>query len=284
MSEVSIEAETTINEVPQRLATVKVYRNGTVTAPDFSLKVPLSSAGNGGGSFSGYNTRLVFEESTIFTAPVEGWYRVTCIGGGGAGGNGGYNGKGGRAGTQGESSSFGTLVAIGGHSGGGGKSYAGGGGGAAGEVVVDYIYLHKNNVIDVIVGRGGKAAPAEPLSENKGENGSDGALGGGQNGAYNGAGAISRFGSGNGGGMIWNSGNASGMGSPSGIGGSNGTLYGGGGGGGTGTDNWRFISVSASGGANGKPGTPMVVTSTYAKGGDGGDGAVIVEYYDPKKK
>ncbi|MBR5163691.1 MAG: hypothetical protein IKW79_06680, partial [Schwartzia sp.] len=44
MSEVSIEAETTINEVPQRLATVKVYRNGTVTAPDFSLKVPLSSA------------------------------------------------------------------------------------------------------------------------------------------------------------------------------------------------------------------------------------------------
>ena len=47
MSEISLEAETTINEVPQRLATVKIYRNSTVTVPDFSLKVPLSSAYGG---------------------------------------------------------------------------------------------------------------------------------------------------------------------------------------------------------------------------------------------
>lgn len=47
MSEISLEAETTINEVPQRLATVKIYRNSTVTVPDFSLKVPLSSAYSG---------------------------------------------------------------------------------------------------------------------------------------------------------------------------------------------------------------------------------------------
>ena len=51
MSEVSLEAETTINEVPQRLATVKIYRNSTVTVPDFSLKVPLSSASGGGDAF-----------------------------------------------------------------------------------------------------------------------------------------------------------------------------------------------------------------------------------------
>ena len=51
MSEISLEAETTINEVPQRLATVKIYRNNTVTVPDFSLKVPLSSATGGANKF-----------------------------------------------------------------------------------------------------------------------------------------------------------------------------------------------------------------------------------------
>ena len=45
---VSLGAETTVNEVKQRMATVNVYRNGTVTTPDFSLQVPLSSAGSGG--------------------------------------------------------------------------------------------------------------------------------------------------------------------------------------------------------------------------------------------
>ena len=78
MSEVSIEAETTINEVPQRLATVKVYRNGTVTAPDFSLKVPLSSAGeSGGGEAIG---SIVARPSDRFTSPTEAARYLFCDG------------------------------------------------------------------------------------------------------------------------------------------------------------------------------------------------------------
>lgn len=49
MSEVSLDAETTVNGVPQRMGNIKVYRNSTVTAPDFSLQVPLSSQGSGTG-------------------------------------------------------------------------------------------------------------------------------------------------------------------------------------------------------------------------------------------
>ena len=72
MSEVSIEAETTINEVPQRLATVKVYRNGTVTAPDFSLKVPLSSAS--GGSFRPPDYSKPHSiDNFPYICPTDGW-------------------------------------------------------------------------------------------------------------------------------------------------------------------------------------------------------------------
>ena len=48
MSEVSLSAETTVNEVQQRIGTIKVYRNSSVSAPDFSLQVPLTSQGSGG--------------------------------------------------------------------------------------------------------------------------------------------------------------------------------------------------------------------------------------------
>lgn len=47
MSEVSLSAETTVNEVQQRIGTIKVYRNSSVSAPDFSLQVPLTSQGSG---------------------------------------------------------------------------------------------------------------------------------------------------------------------------------------------------------------------------------------------
>lgn len=47
MSEVSLDAETTVNGVQQRLGTIKVYRNSTVAAPDFSLQVPLTVQGSG---------------------------------------------------------------------------------------------------------------------------------------------------------------------------------------------------------------------------------------------
>lgn len=45
MSEVSLAAETTVNGVQQRIGTIKVYRNSSVIAPDFSLQVPLTSQG-----------------------------------------------------------------------------------------------------------------------------------------------------------------------------------------------------------------------------------------------
>ncbi len=45
-SEVSLAAETTVNGVQQRLGTIKVYRNSSVSAPDFSLQVPLTSQGS----------------------------------------------------------------------------------------------------------------------------------------------------------------------------------------------------------------------------------------------
>ncbi len=51
MSEVTLADETTVNEVQQRMATVNVYRNSTVTSPDFSLQVPLSSASGGTDKF-----------------------------------------------------------------------------------------------------------------------------------------------------------------------------------------------------------------------------------------
>ena len=76
MSEVSIGAETTVNEVPQRMATVKVYRNSTVTAPDYSLQVPLSSAGGGKNKgnkfFFDYNNPIIIPRRTTFTAPKDG--------------------------------------------------------------------------------------------------------------------------------------------------------------------------------------------------------------------
>lgn len=78
MSEVSLEAETTINEVPQRLATVKIYRNSTVTVPDFSLQVPLSSASSGiGGEAIG---TIVPRPSALFSSSSEASHYLYCDG------------------------------------------------------------------------------------------------------------------------------------------------------------------------------------------------------------
>ena len=127
MSEVSIEAETTINEVPQRLATVKVYRNGTVTAPDFSLKVPLSSAysSTAGG---GFNTLVTITESCNWPAPVTGWYKFSIKGAGGGGGGASNSG-----------------------------GWSGGGGGEGGITIV-YEHLNKGDYVSIIIGIGGSGS------------------------------------------------------------------------------------------------------------------------------
>ncbi|WP_300925413.1 hypothetical protein, partial [uncultured Desulfovibrio sp.] len=56
-----------------------------------------------------YNARIVLTVSGTWTAPVDGWYRITCIGGGGAGGHGGKgNSNGGCGGYGGGTTYFGS--------------------------------------------------------------------------------------------------------------------------------------------------------------------------------
>jgi hypothetical protein len=63
--------------------------------------------------------------------------------------------------------------------------------------------------------------------------------------------------------------------SKGGDGGNNGTPYGGGGGG---AGKKAAGSIGGTGGANGENGEG---TASYNEGGNGGPGAVILEYYDP---
>jgi len=232
------------------------------------------------------NHRDVITTSGTYTAPVTGWYHITCIGGGGAGGNGGHNYTyGGLSGTQGGTSSFGVYCsAVGGHSGAGGGSYAEGGGGAAGEIAHAYVQLTQGDTVPVTVGAGG-AAPTSGYSSNAtGANGSGGAVGG------------STFAGGEGAASVWGSGRT-GVGYlnpvsavygslyPRARGGSNGTNYGGGGAGST-ANYTSHVGVGSICGdseiseSNGERGAIITQSAvTYPKGGDGGDGAVIVEYF-----
>ena len=232
------------------------------------------------------NHRDVITTSGTYTATVTGWYHITCIGGGGAGGNGGHAGtNGGLSGTQGGTSSFGTVCsAVGGHSGAGGGSHAEGGGGAAGEIAHAYVQLTQGDTVSVTVGAGG-AAPTSGYSANAtGANGSGGAAGGAQ--FKGGEGADSVWGSGRDGTEYYNP--VSGVyGSlhPRARGGSNGTRYGGGGAGSAGNTT-ASVGIGSYGGdseiseSNGERGAIITQSGvTYPKGGDGGNGVVIVEYF-----
>lgn len=128
-------------------------------------------------AIAGFNHREVITTSRTWTVPTSGYYKVTCIGGGGAGGNGG-TAKGGKAGSRGGSTSFGSyLTASGGHSGGGGGEYGSGGGGAAGDVAVAYLSLNAGSSVTVTVGAGGTAPSSGESSSATGESGSGGAAG-----------------------------------------------------------------------------------------------------------
>ena len=230
------------------------------------------------------NHRDVITTSGTYTAPVTGWYHITCIGGGGAGGNGGDNTNGGLSGTQGGTSSFGLVCsAAGGHSGAGGSAVTEGGGGAAGEIAYAYTQLTQGDAIAVTVGAGGVAPASGFSSSPTGANGSGGAVGGY---SYSPAeGAQGTFGSGqNGctGGNLFYGSTPIGSLWPSGYGGTNGTPYGGGGGGAPSTYASAFMLpiLGAKSLSNGEAGTSITSAGvTYPKGGDGGNGAVIVEYF-----
>ena len=242
-----------------------------------------------------FNSRLVITESnTAWTPPVTGWALVTVIGGGGAGGGGGLfiSGSiygGGKGGGQGGTTSFGEISAAGG-SGGGGGAYAsngsesGGGGGEAGKVVQGYVFIRTDRTITIIIGAGGIASTSDPSTSLK-----FGTAGKGPNGGYAGSylpsydyghfpgGGAPGAGSG---GMAANFYCGSG-----GSGGINGTGYGGGGGGSAGYDYVNYPASKNTQGQAGDGGSPGYFTSNNRSfAGNGGPGAVIVEYYDPAKE
>lgn len=223
-----------------------------------------------------FNTRLVLTTSQSWSAPVDGWYRVTCVGGGGAGGT--YaraSGGAGCGGLGGGTTSFGSyLSAEGGGGGGGGRTLAGSGGGGAGLVTVGYFYLASNTPVSITIGAGGliqTTAGAAPTGYGHGENALTS-----YNGNFNAGSGAKGAGSGVVGAVAY-------QGSPTyfangngGNGGSNGTGYGGGGGGaGAGPS-----GLPGLGGDNAQNGT---TGGTFAdcNGGNGGSGAVILEYFDP---
>jgi len=221
------------------------------------------------------NVRTVITVSGTFVAPVSGWYRIRCVGAGGAGGGAPIHG-----GYAGGTTSFGAyLSALGGAGGAGAGRLAdyqtggGSGGGAAGEVSEALIYLAKDTSVTVTIGAGGTCsttyntlptgtgAPAPSYSSATSfSRGTSGAKGAG-NGTASGYDAT-----------VGNHMNGTG-----GNGGRNGTGYGGGGGG-SGSAN-GIGGLGADGGANGSIGTSTSTVSV--QGGRGGDGAIIIEYFNP---
>lgn len=209
---------------------------------------------------------VVLTSSGAFHAPVAGDYRVTCIGGGGAGGAGGASSING--GGQGGTTTFKDVSAAGGSGGGNGRPAIGGYGGAtsggsgqAGKVVVGYVHLEDNEIVNYIVGAGGIAG-ASTTGSGAGPEGGPAAncnwiVGGGARGASHG---------------IVGRGSHDNQGANFGGGGdSNGTGYGGGGPGGNAVQNVQPVQLT------GPDGAGSTNTSTGA-GGNGGNGAIILEF------
>lgn len=208
------------------------------------------------------NTRLIITESTdSWTPPVTGWARVTVIGGGGAGTS--VVDKAYRSGSLAGTTTFGTLSANGGRGYSTDESISLWAGGAAGEVVTEYVYLDKNTAISVTIGAGGIAG-----NSNTGQSGYD--IYPGYFGSYSSSGDT-YYGSG-------------------GNGASNGTAFGGGGGGIFAPNlNYPMAASSRPGRGAGGGKDASKVSGSFSStgsylGGDGGQGAVIIEYYDPDKE
>jgi hypothetical protein len=260
--EVLLGAEETIDGKRQRIATVNIYKEGE-SQKRYALKVPLL-----GGAAAGELSKVtVFTESGIFTVPVSGIYKITCIGGGGGGS---YKGQGGRGGGQGASTSFGSLLsAIGGSGGGGAAANSGGGGGQAGIVAYNYFDLTAGQQVICTIGAGGAGGvhPSGSVSgtdgigptPGRGSPGQEGA-GGGAPGASNGSLGTDSDGVG------WDSAGCGGAGAVNALG------YGHGGGGGGGG---RFDGYGGAAGLGAQYGKR---DSDGGNGGAGGSGAIIIEW------
>lgn len=216
-----------------------------------------------------FNTRIVITESSAaWTPPVSGWARVTVIGGGGAGTS-WLAGSGNRLawGTPGGDTKFGDITARGGATSRPCSAIVTitdryrVGGGCAGEVVTDYIYLNTDVSIAVVIGAGGIAGPGTSLS---GFTGSPGTVT-----FHDIVYVTSSYGQG------WG-----------GDGGRTGLGYGGGGGACGLTYGAESIPIAPHNPGLGHDGGKDSIDSTAnpQMGGDGGHGAVIIEYYDPNKE
>lgn len=217
----------------------------------------------------GFNTLEVIETSGTYTAPVDGWYKITIIGGGGSGGSGMPT----------------TYMS------------SGGGGGASGGVKTIYKNLVSQSTLDVVIGAGGAAATTGGTS---GTAGGDTTITSGSESftAPGGGGGQSRMYAGGDGGVITMEDGFGGQGvngtpqcyvssgviygGSGGTGGHNGTPFGSGGGGGGGGGS----TVGAGGrggtgnGGNGSDGALVSAGGGGGLAGAGGAGAVILEYYN----
>ena len=227
-----------------------------------------------------FNTRLVLTTSQSWVAPVDGWYRVRIVGGGGAGGSQTRaNTAVGCGGLKGGDTSFNGVTAIGGGGGGGGRSLGGSGGGAAGQVVEMYMNLISGAAYTAIIGAGGAIQTtngAAPTGTDAGVNGIS------SQGNYQGGSGAKGAGHGQNGYVIYPTSSPAQVGAGNGgNGGSNCTGYGGGGGGAAGGAASSTTGQPGLGGDNGSNAVPLNGTSLGNNGGNGGDGAVIIEYFDP---
>ena len=266
-------------DVSQGVISVPPTPLATAATPGLVQPDNVTCAVNEAGVLSGismfFNTRLVLTTSGIFTVPVSTWYKIVIVGAGGAGGS-TYAG-----GSAGGHSSFGDLLTARGGSGGGGCAYCGGGGGYAGDVVTGIVFLEAETKISFIVGAGGfpqsggsATAPIQATGTNIGYYASN--VGG--TGANNGT-AI----------FYYNDGKDL-CGGNGGTGGRNGSGYGGGGGGAAGyvaipyAGQGLYRPVGGYGCDSGTAGAAYTGTNyAYLAGGNGGDGAIILEFYDPNK-
>lgn len=208
-----------------------------------------------------YNTRTVLTTSGTYTAPVDGWYKLTLIGGGG-GGAGGLNGN---------------------------HWAAGGGGGGAGECKVVYKYMTANSTHSFTIGARGSGGGVGAKGTNGGTTTFSGVSSAGGGG---GGGSLSETSNG-----YFNGGKGGGSGDSAGQNGDNGcqdvnengscTAPGGNGGGnGGGYFSSSYTPVAAfgygAGGCGGGAGSNSVAARTSA-GSNGYQGCVVLEYYDPAK-
>lgn len=200
-----------------------------------------------------YNTREVLVESGEWVSPITGYIRVICVGGGQAGSSRQSDSLVRLTIMPGSDTIFGDLKARGG---------ATQTGGAAGEVVTSFMKVEAGETILYTVGSGGAIVDYHTLTEEE-------------------LAVKCQFYPAATGVTYWaDSTHASYQ--RSGTGGSNMTPYGGGGGGGIWVAANASLVLGAEGGGNGAAGA--VGRNTFSLGGAGGQGAIILEYADPKKK